>query len=156
MTAVCIDEDLKKLPHIDKLAKGVLVYEHTYGKVFPSFLGRKGDFNENPQARSSGLLKLHFLPSEDKATAEKWANIKSDNPYNLTSDHFIIYARHLWEEDFIKILGIVTPNAHQRTRQNSYLISSYIEKAEYFYTLDRPTLERICAFTDKDLDISVR
>ena len=140
MAIVFIDESLTNIPNIQKLAVGVFIFEISNKQTYPDFLGHFSDFNESPQAKTAQIFKLHFIKPDEKGIL-KWGRTK--NGFNRTSDNFVVYTRHIFFDDLYKIIGIVTPEAHKKMRENQNLLNSFIEKAEAFHQERRNELLKL-------------
>ncbi|PJG83275.1 type II toxin-antitoxin system YafO family toxin [Caviibacterium pharyngocola] len=146
VSRVLIDSDLSDTPCIDRVAVGIALF-HDTGK-YPDFLGHFGQFENNPQAMTSLLNKMHIALYREDWTLRKW---RHRNGCNRTFDNFVIYAKHIFDEDCYLILDIVSPDAHKRI---DLLLPDLIRKAETFHRLRPTELQKLPAYTASHIEIA--
>ncbi|MEG9832566.1 type II toxin-antitoxin system YafO family toxin [Serratia marcescens] len=102
-------------------------------------LGCRGGFERNPNAMAAGIEKFHVrMPDE-----EAWP---SHTPINRrTSNNFLVFARHFYDDNYFQILALVTPEAHQRI---DAMLPRLIDLAENtFIELSERELDKLEHFT---------
>ncbi|TYG34810.1 hypothetical protein FW755_06775 [Lonepinella koalarum] len=138
MVFVSIENELVDIVHIDRIAKAVAIFEASKQQIYADFLGHYSGLDSNPQAKECGLNKLHIALTEEELISRQW-HFNSHRPQNRTSDSFIIFVRHWLYPEYVRILDIVSPQAHQRIDK---LIPDLINKAELFFSFNKAILEK--------------
>ncbi|MBD2791643.1 type II toxin-antitoxin system YafO family toxin [Xenorhabdus szentirmaii] len=86
------------------------------------YLGKLGGFERNPHSNAAGIYKAHVrIP----VLEQPWN--KAVRQPQRSSDSFLIYAVHRTYPIHIQIIGVITPNAHEKMDK---LISTVIEMVE--------------------------
>jgi len=113
-------------PHLaNQLKAEFLTYKSTGA---PSdLLGRDAPFDFPPFAVEANVqhihVNLHFQLS--------W-NAKQQN-YRRTSNHYLIYTEHLWENGCFLLMGLVTPAHTRMPAHDNQLLSYFSRVAENFH-----------------------
>ncbi|MNG76506.1 type II toxin-antitoxin system YafO family toxin [Serratia fonticola] len=102
-------------------------------------LGARGGFERNHASMSAGIEKFHVrMPDE-----EPW---KSHLPLSRrTSNNYLVFARHFYNDDYYQILAFITPDAHQKI---DAMLPALIELAEKtFIEISDEELEELEQFS---------
>ncbi|HIE1445906.1 type II toxin-antitoxin system YafO family toxin [Serratia liquefaciens] len=104
-----------------------------------ALLGCRGGFERNANAMAAGIEKFHIRMPDDIP----WP---SHVPINRrTSNNFLVFARHFYDDDYFQILALVSPDAHQRI---DAMLPRLIDLAENtFIELSDEDLDRLEHFT---------
>ncbi|QIM63165.1 hypothetical protein A1D29_07655 [Pasteurellaceae bacterium Orientalotternb1] len=138
MIYVSVNDDLINFPSIDKIAQGVAVVLETNAEIYPNFLGHYSGLDNHPLAKQYKLSKLHIALSEAELNSSSWRKPKGQS---RTSNNFVVFLRHWLCPDYVRILDIIHPDAHERIDS---LIPELIEKAEaQFFNLGKSQLEQL-------------
>lgn len=71
-------------------------------------LGKRGGFERNRSAMSAGIEKFHIrMPSDIPWPSHVPLSRRSSNNY-------LVFVRHFYNDDYFQILALVSPDAHQR------------------------------------------
>ncbi|STO64455.1 Uncharacterised protein [Haemophilus parahaemolyticus] len=139
MVKVSVDDKLGNFPHIQKIAEGIAIFEITRlteNVIYPSFLGHYSGLDNHPKARECGLSKFHIALTIDEMNSKKWHN---RNPQNRTCNNFVVFVRHWLYTDYIRVLDIISPEAHERI---DGLIPKLVDKAEHFFDKSKEELDK--------------
>ncbi|MDC9582471.1 type II toxin-antitoxin system YafO family toxin [Xenorhabdus sp. PR6a] len=95
------------------------------------YLGKMGGFERNSHSNSAGIYKAHVrIP----ALEQPWS--KAVRQPQRNSDSFLIYAVHRTYPIHIQIIGVITPNAHEKMNK---LLSTVIQIVEEKFQCLRET-----------------
>lgn len=142
MIQVSINNDLTNFPQIDKIAQGVAVVLESNAEIYPNFLGHYSGLDNNSLAKEYKLSKLHIALSEAELNSTSWRKPKGQS---RTSNNFVVFLRHWLCPEYVRILDIIHPDAHERIDS---LIPILIEKAEQqFFNLSKLQLEQLNNYT---------
>lgn len=130
MSAIFVDDTLIDFPGIYKIALGVFIFELLNKEYYVDFLGHFGNLDDSSQAKLSQLFKLHIVLNDDDSKRKKWQKLRA---FERTSNNFVVYTRHIVYPQYYCILGVISPKAHERMRENQSLLTSLIKKAEMFH-----------------------
>lgn len=114
------------VPHLAiQLKAEFLTYKSTGA---PSdLLGRDAPFDFPPFAVEANVqhihVNLHFQLS--------W-NARQQN-YKRTSNHYLIYTEHMWENGYFLLMGLVTPAHTRMSSHDNQLLSYFSQVAEDFH-----------------------
>ncbi|MFV8907041.1 type II toxin-antitoxin system YafO family toxin [Serratia fonticola] len=102
-------------------------------------LGARGGFERNRDSVAAGIEKFHVrMPGDDP-----WPNYAPMS--RRTSNNFLVFARHFYNDEYFQILAIVSPSAHQRI---DAMLPAIIELAEStFIEISDDELEALDNFT---------
>lgn len=142
---VFLSDDMSNFPKADIIATGLALF-HDKGK-YPDFLGHYGRFERNQQALNSQLHKIHIAFSNRDSDLPTWQNKRGSA---RTCDNFVIYVQHFFEDECFQLLGVVTPDAHNKIDK---LLPYFIEKAEKFHKLTKMQLSSMPFFDSTNLKI---
>lgn len=138
MIYVSVSDDLVDFPHIDKIAKGVALVLESGAEIYPNFLGHYSGLDNNPSAKEYKLSKLHIALSEEELNSVSWRKPKGQS---RTSNNFVVFIRHWLCPEYVRILDIIHPDAHERIDS---LIPALINKSEMqFFNLGKSQLEQL-------------
>lgn len=136
MIYVSVSNDLINFPSIDKIAQGVAIVLESGAEIYPNFLGHYSGLDNHPLAKEYKLSKLHIALSEAELNSLSWRKPKG---YSRTSNNFVVFLRHWLCPEYVRILDIIHPDAHERIDS---LIPTLIEKVEsQFFNLSKSQLE---------------
>lgn len=142
MIFVSVNDDLAEFPQIDKIAKGVAIVLESNAEIYPNFLGHYSGLDNHTLAKQYKLSKLHIALSEAELTSSSWRKTKGQL---RTSNNFVVFLRHWFYPEYVRILDIVHPDAHERIDS---LIPALIEQAEeQFFKLSKAQLEKLNHYT---------
>ena len=141
MSLVSIEENAKTLANIEKVAVGMALF-FDYG-LYPDFLGHHSGFERNANAVASNLAKFHIAIIPADFIAESWKK-NHNRGEKRTTDNFVLYVNHYFENGYYQILDILTPEAHSCI---DHLLPHYVELAERFNSLRKADLEKLEHYT---------
>lgn len=142
MIYVSVSDDLINFPQIEKIAKGVAVVLESNAGIYPRFLGHLSGLDNHPLAKEYKLSKLHIALSNAELNSKHWRKPKGQS---RTSNNFVIFVRHWLAPEYVRILAIIHPNAHERINS---LIPLLVKKAEkQFFNLGKPELIALNNYT---------
>lgn len=147
MVYVSVDDSLVNFHQIDKIAKAISIFEGSKQQIYANFLGHYGGLDNNIRAKECGISKLHIALNEKEMNSKKW-HLNQKRPQNRTSNSFVVFVRHWLYDDYVRILDIVSPDAHERI---DALIPKLVDKAETFFNLGKSDLNNLVNYIADDL-----
>ncbi len=142
MIYVSVSDDLIGFPQIDRIAKGVAVVLESNAEIYPPFLGHYSGLDNHPLAKEYHLCKLHIALSTAELTSKTWRKPKGQS---RTSNNFVVFLRHWLSPEYVRILDIVHPDAHERIDN---LIPALVKQAEKeFFNMGKGELEKLTHYT---------
>lgn len=83
--------------------------------------GSHGGFERSYEAMAANIRKIHLKLPGDKPWPPEYS------PSKRTCDNYLVYAKHLYNDEHYQILAIISPNAHE---QIDSLLPSIIKLVE--------------------------
>lgn len=106
MVKVSITEGLYKLAAAHMYAK---MLAETISNDTPYWcFGSHGGFERSYEAMSANIRKIHLKLPGDKPWPPEYSQSQR------TCDNYLVYAKHLYNDEHYQIIAIISPNAHDQ------------------------------------------
>lgn len=107
---------------------------------YPTQLGKQGRLGVSIEGRiinrdqyNSLISKIHIALNDEDFKPSRWRRRTAEL---RTSDNYVLYIRHPSISNCILILGIISPDAHNRIQNDKSLMQKLIEISNSFTDLD--------------------
>ncbi|ASQ79604.1 hypothetical protein B1023_24300 (plasmid) [Enterobacter hormaechei] len=90
-------------------------------------LGRDAPFDFPPFAVDANVRHIHVNLNFQLTWSARQEN------YNRTSDHYLIYTEHMWDNGRFLLMGLITPAHERMPARDTRLLSYFSEVAESFH-----------------------